>query len=46
MNLQEFKAWFEGFTEGLECCPNEKQNETLKRIKNIIDIQGENNKCK
>ena len=22
------------------------KNETLKRIKNIIDIQGENNKCK
>jgi len=36
MNLQEFKAWFEGFTDVLEGCPNEKQWEKIKeRIKEI-----------
>ena len=38
MNLQEFKAWFEGFTEGLECRPNEKQWEKIK--KRVEEIDG------
>jgi hypothetical protein len=36
MNLQEFKAWFEGFTESLENTPNENQWERIKnRVKEI-----------
>jgi hypothetical protein len=34
MNLPEFKAWFEGFTEGLSGPPNAKQ---WKRINEKID---------
>ena len=37
MNLQEFKAWFEGFTESLECCPNEKQWNRIKARVSEID---------
>ena len=36
MHLSEFKAWFEGFTEGMDYLPNEKQ---WKRIQaKIADI--------
>lgn len=34
MNLQEFKAWFEGFTESLDRPPNAKQ---WKRIRAKVD---------
>ena len=38
MTPQEFKAWFDGFTEGLDGAPNEKQ---WKRIKaKVADING------
>ena len=38
MTLQEFKAWFEGFTENLDGTPNAKQ---WKRIqKRVQDING------
>lgn len=36
MTLSEFKAWFEGFTEGMETAPDEKQWERIKeRVKDI-----------
>ncbi len=36
MTLQEFKAWFEGFTEGMERAPNLKQwTRITKRVKEI-----------
>jgi hypothetical protein len=34
MNLSEFRAWFEGFTESLDRLPNEKQ---WARIKEKVD---------
>ena len=38
MTLQEFKAWFEGFTENMDGTPNAKQ---WKRIQaKISDIDG------
>jgi hypothetical protein len=38
MNLSEFKAWFEGFTDGLEAAPSEKQWGRIKeKIKLIKD---------
>jgi len=30
MNLSEFKAWFEGFTDGIDSNPNEKQWAKIK----------------
>lgn len=39
MTLSEFKAWFEGYTDGLDGAPNEKQ---FKRIKaKVAEITGE-----
>ncbi len=38
MTLAEFKAWFEGFTEGMDAAPNEEQ---WKRIKDrVSEING------
>ncbi|MEQ9634614.1 MAG: hypothetical protein RLW68_00870 [Devosia marina] len=38
MTLSEFKAWFEGFTEGMDGAPTEKQ---FKRIKaKVAEITG------
>jgi len=38
MNLQEFKAWFDGFTENLEAAPSAKQ---WKRVKEqVAKIDG------
>jgi hypothetical protein len=38
MTLSEFKAWFEGYTEGLDGAPTEKQ---FKRIKaKVAEITG------
>ena len=38
MKIQEFKAWFEGFTENLEGTPNEMQWKKIqKRVKEIDD---------
>jgi hypothetical protein len=38
MNLSEFKAWFEGFTESMEGAPSEKAWERIKgRVKEIKD---------
>lgn len=38
MTLAEFKAWFEGFTEGMEAAPDEDQ---WKRIKaRVAEING------
>ena len=31
MNLSEFRAWFEGFTEGLEGAPNAKQWKKIQK---------------
>lgn len=39
MNLQEFKAWFEGYTESMDSAPNPKQWERIKsRVTEIIEI--------
>lgn len=39
MTLSEFKAWFEGYTEGMDGAPNEKQ---WKRVKaKVAEITGE-----
>lgn len=39
MTLSEFKAWFEGFTEGMEAAPDEKQWERIKaRVKDIDGV--------
>jgi hypothetical protein len=39
MTLAEFKAWFEGFTEGMEAAPDEKQWERIKaRVKEINGV--------
>lgn len=39
VNLSEFKAWFEGFTEGLEAAPSEKQWDRIKeKIMLIKDV--------
>lgn len=39
MNLQEFKHWFQGFTEELSGTPNTKQWERIKkRINEINDV--------
>ena len=36
MTLAEFKAWFEGFTEGMDAAPNADQWERIKaRVKEI-----------
>lgn len=36
MTLQEFKAWFEGYTESLDSTPNEKQWKRIRdRVKEI-----------
>lgn len=36
MTLAEFKAWFEGFTEGMDSTPNAKQWDRIKaRVKEI-----------
>lgn len=38
MNLQEFKAWFEGFTEVMDAVPTRKQWERIQeRVKQIKD---------
>lgn len=37
MTLQEFKAWFEGFTEYMDASPNKKQWERIKRRVKEID---------
>ena len=38
MKTEEFKAWFEGFTESMDSTPNEKQ---WKRIKaKVAEIDG------
>lgn len=39
MNLQEFKAWFEGFTEDMTGPPSKKQWERIKaRVKEIDGV--------
>lgn len=38
MTLQEFKAWFEGFTEDMDAAPNKKQWERIK--KRVKEIDG------
>ncbi len=38
MTLQEFKAWFEGFTEDMAAAPNKKQWERIK--KRVKEIDG------
>lgn len=38
MTLSEFKAWFEGYTEGLDGAPNEKQFERIKA--KVAEITG------
>lgn len=36
MSLMEFKCWFDGFTEGIEGAPTEKQFERIKaKVKEI-----------
>lgn len=37
MNLQEFKAWFDGFTENLEAAPTAKQWKRIKEQVSAID---------
>lgn len=37
MKLNEFKAWFEGFTESMEGAPNKKQWERIKARVGEID---------
>jgi hypothetical protein len=38
MTLQEFKAWFEGFTEDMSAAPSKKQWERIK--KRVKEIDG------
>lgn len=39
MNLSEFKAWFEGFTEGMDGPPNEAQwNRIQERLATVTAI--------
>lgn len=38
MTLSEFKAWFEGYTEGLEGAPTKAQFERIKE--KVKEIQG------
>jgi hypothetical protein len=39
MTLSEFKAWFEGFTEGMDAAPDEKQWDRIKaRVKDIDGV--------
>jgi hypothetical protein len=39
MTLQEFKAWFEGFTEGMPGAPNKDQWKRIKaRVKEIDGV--------
>jgi hypothetical protein len=38
MTLQEFKAWFDGFTEEMDAAPNKKQWERIK--KRVKEIDG------
>lgn len=38
MNLSEFKAWFEGFTESMKTAPNEKQWARIKA--RVAEIDG------
>ncbi len=37
MTLQEFKAWFDGFTESMDRLPNKKQWERIKERIGQID---------
>lgn len=37
MKLDEFKAWFEGFTEGMDSTPSEKQWKRIKEQVAAID---------
>jgi hypothetical protein len=37
MTLSEFKAWFEGFTEGIEAAPTEAQFAKIKAKVALID---------
>lgn len=37
MTLSEFKAWFEGFTEGMEAAPTEAQFSKIKAKVALID---------
>lgn len=37
MTLQEFKAWFGGFTEDMDTAPNKKQWERIKARVDVID---------
>ena len=38
MNLSEFKAWFEGYTENMDGTPNKQQWERIcARVKEIVD---------
>ncbi len=37
MTLQEFKAWFEGYTEGLEATPTKAQFDRIKERVKMID---------
>ncbi len=39
MTLSEFKAWFEGYTEGLESAPTKAQFERIKE--KVKEISGE-----
>lgn len=39
MTPSEFKSWFDGFTEGLEGIPNDKQWERIKE--RVSDINGQ-----
>lgn len=39
MNLNEFKAWFEGFTDGIDSNPTEKQWEKIKT--KVSEIKAE-----
>jgi hypothetical protein len=39
MNLSEFKAWFEGFTDGIDSNPTEKQWEKIKA--KVAEIKAE-----
>lgn len=40
MTLQEFKAWFEGYTEAMDSTPNEKQWNRIKERVRQIDGQA------
>lgn len=39
MNITEFKAWFEGFTDGIDSNPTEKQWEKIKA--KVTEIKAE-----